>query len=74
MVSVGFAALSCAIDLLLHEEPGAAGGRRLGLLGACLPGGARAARAERAGRADRAEGAEGAKDAATAEGSTASSS
>lgn len=37
MVSVGFAALSCAIDLFLHDDH-TRGGRRLGLLGACIPG------------------------------------
>lgn len=38
MVSVLFAGLSCVIDLFLHEDPGAAGSRRLGVLGACMPG------------------------------------
>ncbi|KAL4451733.1 hypothetical protein ABPG75_007395 [Micractinium tetrahymenae] len=37
MVSVGFAAVSCAVDLFLHDDH-TRGGRRLGLLGACLPG------------------------------------
>jgi hypothetical protein len=38
MVSVAFAAASCAIDFWLHEEDAAPGVHRLGRLGACLPG------------------------------------
>lgn len=42
MASVGFAAMSCAIDLWLQDDH-TGGGRRLGLLGACLPGAKRGA-------------------------------